>query len=278
MTRRQLPYPPDPCLPLNDADMARLKRVKPGLWTDWHKRCITCSKQGWFRTRDPRTGEIVEYDCNCCDQWLMHLWFSNAGIGLTFQRLGWANATSVPEAAKKVALDYALKAEANLRLGRGLIFYSQNKGTGKTLLSTLLAKQMLADGHDVHFIQFNELLDSYQNSWRDKDLQVWFAQRIRNAKFLVIDDIGREYKGRIGVVESMFDQVVRARSAESLPTIITSNITPENMREDYGDNIASLLTESYSLVKVDGPDYRPTVLANSERDAEEDLSYPVVCA
>ena len=278
MTRLQLPDPPDACRPLNDVDFARLKKAKPGIWSDWHKRCITCSKQGWFRTRDPRTGEIVEYECNCLNQWLMHIWLANAGIGLSFQRLGWGHAKSVPDEARKTALSYCMKAEANLRVGRGMIFYSQDKGTGKTLLSSLLAKQMLADGHDVHFIQFNELLDSYQNSWRDRDLQVWFAQRIRNAKFLVIDDVGRENKGRIGVVESMFDTVVRARSAEALPTIITSNITPENMRVDYGDNIASLLTESYSLVKVDGPDYRPIVRANHEADAEEDLSYPVIVA
>jgi hypothetical protein len=30
--------------------------------------------------------------CDCKEQWILHLWMLNAGIGLAYQRLGWEQA------------------------------------------------------------------------------------------------------------------------------------------------------------------------------------------
>lgn len=284
MARLSLPSNPPACLPLSDEDFARL-RAQHGtsLWSTPRKHCQTCLDERWFARRNA-AGEIDLYDCDCEEQWLLYMWLLNAGIGIAYQRLALNDCTSVNPAALDAVIEYLGedRIKSNLNLGIGLVLWSKTRGTGKSLLATILLKRVLEMGYSGYFTTFPDMLDMYQSSWRDPEQKRWFDRKVRNVSFLVIDDIGRENEARgaakeehsMGMKDAMVDAVIRARNAAALPTIITTNYTPERMGKTY--DVVSLLSGAAMPIEVTGADYRETFLADNVRDAEANIRRPVV--
>lgn len=271
-----LPANPSHVRPLSDADAERLRQTHTSLWSNPTQECVTCRSRGTFKARE--RGEIVEYKCDCLQQWLLHRYLLNAGIGLRYQRVSWIDLDQqVPQAVQQAIMEYAEEADHYVIAGLGMILWG-DKGTGKTLLATLLLKTLLAAGHDGYFTQFNEMIDAYTDTWRNNDEKRWFTRRMRNATLLVVDDIGKEHKGRVDMVESMFDQVIRARVANAKPTIITTNYTPDQMLSGYGGGVMSLLAESCFDHHVTGPDFRPRLRERSLQDARDGVVRPITLA
>lgn len=267
------PIPPGSSIrTLTDVERAMLIAQVPSLQSSL-KDCRTCSGRRRFRWYDG--DEVVDWECNCRDQFVMHRYFLHIGIEYVYQRLGWEDARHVEVAAQEVVLDYAEHAEGYVNAGLGLLLHG-TMGTGKTLLSTLLLRRMVAEGHDVFLTTFQKLIDHYTDGWRDKTLATWFASRIRNVSVLGIDDLGRENKARIDVVEAMLDELLRARVAAGRPTIITTNLSLDSLRTTYRANIMSLLTESVIKHEFAGGDYRPTAAEDRQREARLGLRRPIV--
>jgi len=71
------------------------------------------------------------------------------------------------------------------------------------------------------------------------------------APFLFLDDLGRETdENGVAAVEDLIDE------RQSKPTIITGNITKENLLARYGDRVKSRLTESSVMVWLQDDDKR----------------------
>lgn len=270
-----LPLPPGIRV-LTDEEGSRLNALYPDLPRNL-KQCITCKGERTFLWRGS-SGEPIQYACNCVDQRILHRYLLHSGIGLRYQRLSWVDLDSAAVDAKALdrVLDYGAHAEHYVSIGAGLMLQGKDMGTGKTLMATLLLKALLASGIDGYFTQFNEMLDAHTAGWRDEEQKVWFDRRVRNAGVLVIDDVGRENKNRIDVVESMFDSVLRARHDNCKPTIITTNKTADEFQSLYRSNIMSLLSETSEVVTVKGADYRPTVQAKQQEERTLGLTRPVV--
>lgn len=271
---------PAACIPPSNADFERLKTSRPRLWTDPKASCITCLKTdgNTYRWWDERREDVVTYDCACLDQWLLHVWLLDAGIGLNYQRLSWDDIQSVPFPVVHQVMDYAANAARTVAAGRNLVLWSQGAGTGKTLLLALLCKAFLVHGVKVHFSQFNEIIDLFTSSWRDKDEREQWNRRVRNTDVLAIDDLGKEHKGRLEMVEAMVDQVVRARVADARPTVITTNLTPQQIQDGYGGYVMSLLSEAADFIEVPGADFRPRRRELSAYEAQQGLTRPVTVA
>lgn len=76
-----------------------------------------------------------------------------------------------------------------------------------------------------------------------------------NVRVLVLDDLGKEYKGS-GYNDASFDEILRSRYDKGLPTIITTNIARENWKTQYGEAMGSFVYEAFSLVSLDNGDLR----------------------
>ncbi|MET7363301.1 ATP-binding protein [Streptomyces sp. NPDC005562] len=273
---------PQACAPLPNVDFERLKAARPRLWTDPKKTCLTCLKanESTFRWYNQSLGrcdenEIVTYECLCTDQWLMHLWFLNAGIPLNYQRLGWDDVKAVQQPIVEQIMGYAVEGARNIAAGRNLVLWSQAPGTGKTLLLALLCKALMVEGFQVHFSQFNEIIDLFTSSWRDQAERAQWDRRVRNVDILAIDDMGKEHKGRLEMVEAMVDQIVRARVSDAAPTIITTNLTPQEMQEGYGGYVMSLLSETADFIEINGADYRPRRRELTRQETNLGLARPI---
>ncbi len=242
--------------------------------------CITCNGAKTFQWFAPgsRT-EVVTYDCPCRDQFLLSRWLWNSGIMKRYQRLGWADFTSLPDSTATQVAEYISQVERYSRAGLGLVLYGP-RGTGKTLLSNLVLKEIISKGHDCYATTFPQMIDSFAEGWTSPEQKRWFNQRLRDARMLLIDDLGREHKGReranSSVGETMLENVLRHRVASSLPTIVTSNQTPEELTVAYGGHTESLLSECSIQVLVPGADSRESIRSREAGYLGRGLDRPVV--
>ncbi len=276
----KLPLNPRGIRVLKTVESTRLKENNPDIskLPPSPKNCITCKGTVRFRWWNQEFTEIVEYECNCEQQWLLHRYLLYNGIGLNFQRIGWKQCNVDEESHRMVRtyldgnhLDY------NLEVGTGMFLFGE-KGTGKTLLSTLLLRRTLAYGHTGHFTSFLEMKDAYTGAWKDEDKSDWYQRKVRQASVLVIDDPGKEMGGDkpTELARSILDDMIRHRMSSGLPTIITSNFTPEEFRLRYGGFVDSLMSERMIPVNVVGEDWRKTMFSNSEEERIAGLTRPIV--
>ena len=80
--------------------------------------------------------------------------------------------------------------------------------------------------------------------------------KIKDIQFLVLDNMNSEYVKNAEFNVSEFDILLRYRSGNCLPTIITTNYNEEEFKENYGVSINSLLSARNQFISVKGEDYR----------------------
>lgn len=268
---------------LEEPDSVRLAAMYPDLWDDPSTSCITClfhrspGQDKVFRWYDSTRENVVDWACNCADQWRLHRWLLHHGISKAYQRLGWMDAIDVPGHVQATALDYVDNIAWYVERGMNLVLNSPNAGTGKTLTLMLTAKELLDAGIDVYVAQMNTIVEMYTSGWRDKELKAYFEQRIMNCGVLVIDDLGKERgDNRIDFIDKLVDRVVRHRIASQKPLLVSSNLTNEQIEAAYGSYVASLLTETTLFVNASGTDWRPRAQERMRKEIQLRLSRPVV--
>lgn len=268
--------PPNPPFvrALPDVASERIRRRVPDL-PHSVERCITCRGRKQFRWW--YENDVVDYECPCLDQFQLNRWLHNAGVGLGQQRQAWRDVNGITDKVLHDLSEYIENAESYAAVGLGLMMYGRN-GTGKTLMSNLLLKQLLERGYDGFFTTFGDLLDYFTAGWRNEDDKSWFERRIRHAGILVIDDVGKEHAGRQPVAESTLDLVLRARVSAQRPTLVTTNYTPDELRQNYQNGALSLLRECSQFVEFSGEDYRGNHRQTLIAEAKQGLTRPITMA
>ena len=260
--------------PLPNEDFQRLKAQHSDLWQNPNTSCLTCDKKGTFRTLV--NGEEVEMKCNCAEQWALHLWLLNSGIGLGYQRLGWRDVQGVSMPVMKRIADYLEHGREYANIGHGLTLVSSSRGTGKTLLMTLLLRRLAIQNVDVYCCQFNQLINLHTAGWRDADARRYFERRVINAGALGIDEVGKENVGRGEMVPTLVDEILRTRIQHSRPTFVTGNITTDEMGERYFSDVIELFSGTNEEIDMSGESYRPRHLSMLKDAARRGLRFPVV--
>lgn len=280
---------------LRDAEAAALDLRQPLPYTP--DNCVTCRGRKWFLWRDTVTGDPAEYECSCVDQYILHRWLSHSGVTLNFQRMGWRDFDTLDDGVAKHAVDYLDRNEDWLHAGFGMMIYGP-RGNGKTLLANLIVKGLIKRGVPCFATTFEAMVEAYAGGWRDPGQEQWFNRTVRNARVLFIDDVGREFRAdrfadatltepekhrkamadnRPGSMkETLLESVVRYRVGSNLPTIITTNFTPEQIAQGYGGHTTSLLTEKVVEVEVRGTDQRRSIGKREAAYADAGMSRPVV--
>lgn len=74
--------------------------------------------------------------------------------------------------------------------------------------------------------------------------------RVQTARFCVLDDIGTEYVKEGGLIDAFWDEIIWRREAEVLPTILTTNLTPEQLKVRFSDRIVDRLRGEWGRIYV----------------------------
>lgn len=83
-------------------------------------------------------------------------------------------------------------------------------------------------------------------------------KKICTKPFLALDDLGIEPTEVLdyGNVISPIIELLSVRYNEQLPTMVTTNLTPRQIREKYGDRIADRFNEMMRVTIFENPSYR----------------------
>lgn len=272
-----LDTPPPP------ADTRVISTLPGGDLPDWSEHCLTCRGKKYFTTR-LGDGSLATCECNCREQWILMRRMQAANIDQDYARMSWARATGVPTGAEERVREYLANLDANIDAGLGLILFSDRRGTGKTLLTTLILKEIMAQGHTVFFARFLHLINLFSRTWKDDTTEAWFVRCIERATALGIDDIGKEgaQEGRFGgMIDRLLDSMLRSRVANNRLMIVNSNLDPDSERVgdsfgQYQQDVLELLSEVNEPFEVRRPSFRTERRRQKQLDARDGVVYPVV--
>lgn len=157
--------------------------------------------------------------------------------------------------------DYIDNAQYNLEEGKGIAFVGPT-GRGKSLSSMKILMKLVDKGYTGYFLTVKAFLDLIKESWKDEEKEK-LLNKIFNSQFLVIDDIGVEYKkdGSDWALTEI-DNIFRHRYYKKLPIIITTNSSLKDLKEKYAQRIISLFHERLMYVPIiSKEDYREKKLS-----------------
>jgi DNA replication protein DnaC len=202
--------------------------------------------------------------------------YADANIPRRFWKVTFQNFkshTPEQEAAKSALIDYVCNLGKNILSGRGVTLWG-SVGSGKTHLACALLRNIIAaerkrkgvetttvNGETVavlrppirsYFISEDGIFDRFKREWNDPEEEAKFLMQLQRRRFLVIDDLG--IRKPTDYVTDRYEAIINTRYANNLPTIVTTNHSPEDLAEDY-ERQMSRLAGNLTL-KIFGPDMR----------------------
>lgn len=135
------------------------------------------------------------------------------------------------------------------------LFFSGNPGLGKTFLSACIARTVAGMGYSVVYETAGRLFSTMEKArFEGGEENRAAARRYSDCELLIIDDLGTEMTGAF-VVAALYE-LVNDRLMEGKPTIISTNLTADDLSRRYSPALASRLRGSYKKVAFVGDDIR----------------------
>lgn len=131
----------------------------------------------------------------------------------------------------------------NIEDGKGIYFWSNTKGSGKTMLATALANELINEHHRyVKFATSLDILDEIRATYNhrgDDETESKLLRDLVTSEFLVIDDFGTERA--TDWAGEKFYQIVNKRYINKKVTFYTSNYDLKTLK--YDDRITNRIRE-----------------------------------
>ena len=137
----------------------------------------------------------------------------------------------------------------------GNLLFSGDTGLGKTFLSACIARTVADNGYSVVYESAGHLFSKLERAKFDPTEE----NRREAAKYslcdlLIVDDLGTEMGSQF--ITSALYTLINDRLLERRPTIISTNLTVEDLSRRYSAQIVSRLRGSYTRVPFLGDDIR----------------------
>ena len=141
-------------------------------------------------------------------------------------------------------------------------------GTGKTTVAMFALSQFLKSGHAARWVYWSEWITQVDAL----DFQEGNAEVLELTKVpvLLLDDLGSQdrvdSRGDLAPETNKRQDTVRTilntRMTKGVPTIITTNLSPEQFGIVWGERVASRVAEDFWIESVTGADLRLSVGVN----------------
>ncbi len=128
-------------------------------------------------------------------------------------------------------------------------------GLGKTHLSLAIANTVIRQGHTVLYDSIINVLRRVEREHFGRDTaEEGTLELLLDCDLLILDDLGAEFD--TGFYVSTVYNIINTRLNRNLPTIISTNLTHEEVQKKYEDRIVSRLFAAYTCLAFAGTDIR----------------------
>ncbi len=131
---------------------------------------------------------------------------------------------------------------------------SGKSGVGKTFFLHAMATRLIERGCGVLLISAYSFLDIARKDYLEQEDGM---RDLMDAEVLMIDDLGSEPLMRNITIEQLFS-LINERQRANLPTVISTNLNEQELRERYTERIVSRLTDRGNclFIPMEGRDIR----------------------
>ncbi len=218
------------------------------------------------------TGYVGEQKCHCFKQAIVDLLYSQSNIrsviekenfssfsyryysDTTIDKLTGLTPLANIQKVVSIAKQFVEKFDETYS---NLLLYG-NTGVGKTFLSNCIAKELIDSAHTVVYLtsfQLFDLLEKYKFNYDEsREESNERLEYILQCDLLIIDDLGTELVNAF--VNSQFFMCINERHLRQKSTIISTNLSFEQIQNTYSERIFSRITSHYILLKILGEDIR----------------------
>ena len=206
-------------------------------YTDVKYFCPDCSDSGYIN------GKTM---CHCFREALVKATIASSGMGNLIEKQSFDNFSLEPysydgEIYKRMSynLEIAKRYAREFRERGGNLLLIGTTGTGKTHISTAIAREVISQGFDV-------LYDSAQNVINDFETDKFKsgygpytprADKYLECDLLIIDDLGTEFSSQFST--SCVYNLLNTRQNKGLSTIISTNLPIGELQARYEDRVIS---------------------------------------
>lgn len=229
----------------------------PADYTEVHYTCPRCSDTGYVDTRL----------CDCYRALLLTENIRASGMGELIERQSFDNFdlswyADDPEVERRMAANlrraHAFADGFATRAGGKNLLFMGKTGTGKTHLSTAIAKQLITAGYDVRYDTVQNIVAAFEQdqfkSGYNPDYEAR-GTRYLECDLLIMDDLGTEFTNSFTV--SCLYNIFNTRENRGLATLVSTNLQADELMRKYDDRIYSRLVGSgYTVLLFGGRDYR----------------------
>lgn len=134
-----------------------------------------------------------------------------------------------------------------------LLFYGRT-GLGKTHLSLSIANAIIQKGFNVIYGSVNNFFAKIEYEKFNKGNDTYTLDLLCDADLLILDDLGMEFATTF--TNSALYTVINTRICKGLPTIISTNLSPDDLRDKYHESIVSRIVGTFDILEFLGKDIR----------------------
>ena len=231
-----------------------LKLGLPEDYTDIHYTCPACSD----------TGFVGGKMCACFKEILTTENIKSSGMGNLIEKQSFEN---FDIERYKFSEEAYQKMKRNLEEIKAFIDNFENApqtflfvgktGTGKTHLSTAIAKTLIEKGYEVLYDSSQNIVaafehDRFKSGYGPCDSK---GEKYLECDLLILDDLGTEFVNQFTL--SCLYNLINTRQNKGLSTIISTNLAPKELTTKYEDRIYSrLMGKDSKVVLFIGKDAR----------------------
>lgn len=226
----------------------------PEDYSDVKYSCPKCSDSGYIN------GAKM---CSCFHEALVRATIASSGIGDLIEKQSFENFSldyykANPEIYKRMKsnLDRAKAYVKGFKDNKANLLLIGTTGTGKTHISTAIAREIIEQGYDVIYDSIHNIISDFED---DKFKSGYSYTEQKSEKYLecdllIIDDLGTEFSSQFTI--SCIYNLLNSRMNHGKATLISTNLSPEELSSKYEGRIYSRLVGRSTLLLFEGEDRR----------------------